>query len=51
MQMIEGLCVTLPKKKIYKLLWNNILALVGSTEEAQYCGFLILTRIVEGCAD
>lgn len=49
--MIEGLCVTLPKKKIYKLLWANIQQLVKQNEEAQYCGYLILCRIIEGCAD
>lgn len=49
--MIEALCVTLPKKKIYKLLWANIQQLVKQNEEAQYCGYLILCRIIEGCAD
>lgn len=49
--MIEGLCVTLPKKKIYKLIWANIQALIQENEEAQYVGYLILCRIIEGCAD
>jgi len=50
--MLETLSVSLPKKKIYKLILANIIAFLNhSKEETIYCGFLILSRIVEGCAD
>jgi len=50
--MIETLSITLPKKKVYKLLKNNIFQLINSNNtENMYSGFLILSRIIEGCSE
>jgi len=50
--MLETLSITLPKKKVYKLLKFHILQLLQSPiAENLYSGFLVLSRIVEGCSD
>lgn len=49
--MIEGLCASLPKKKLYKLIMANVQTLIQENEESQYVGYLILQRIIEGCAE
>ncbi len=50
--MLETLSITLPKKKVYKLLKFHIVQLLQSPiPENLYSGFLVLSRIIEGCSD